>query len=128
MDEGIAVVYLDKLKNADNPGVILAKFYCELFNIKLTPQIISMFNKFNKVYGRNIVYATVLDLTDVADLTFDRIYGLISHICKKKLDISTSGIYKPLDKLVEENKRKVNRIKEMLNKKPRSPFDDWKFI
>lgn len=122
--ENIANYYLEQLKNNVDPAITLAKFYWELFSKSPESKDIVMFKKLVRVYGRDDVYMSILDLTSVKDLNLDSPYGIFNYICKSKVEKRLKGVSEPdytLEKRAEELKKELNKRKRI---EIRSPFNE----
>jgi len=113
MPEGLINIYLKKIitDNEPNPGKILAKFFWELFEIAPRTQDIIMFNKLVKLFGREIVFETVVDSYNIDGIDFSKsLYPLFLAIAKRKIgnDTTTSN---DLSEYFKSVKEKVENIK-----------------
>jgi hypothetical protein len=84
--EEISKIYLDELRKASNPGVVLAKMYCELYTISDLGKFIKIFNRLLKLYGRENIFLSILDTYDVTDFKSDNPYALLTYFMKKRLE------------------------------------------
>lgn len=85
--ENSAEFYYEKLVNSTNPGLVLAQFFGNVFNRQISRTDVILFNRLLKIYGRFVVYFTILDLTSMTDLDFSKdLYGIFSYFAKKRLD------------------------------------------
>ncbi len=86
MNENLSEIYLEKLKTEKNTGLVLAKFFCELFDIPLTKEKIILFSKLVKLYSKENLYFSILDCFDIENVNTEKIYPLIVYLCKKRLE------------------------------------------
>lgn len=86
IEENIVDLYYEKLHSTTNPGLVLAQFFGSVFDRTITRSEIILFNRLLKVYGRFIVFFTVLDMSSMNDINFDSLYPLLSYFAKKRLD------------------------------------------
>lgn len=86
--ENSAEFYYERLKKEENPGVILAAFYCSLYDTKVTRSEIIMFNKLVKTYSRFIVFFSILDVTGSYSERPEKPYPLFSAICKRRFELT----------------------------------------
>lgn len=120
MAENIAEFYADQLNIQNNHGVVLAKFFCELFEIPLEVEKIKTFNKLLKIYSKELVYFSIIDCFDIENVRLKNIYPLISYLCKKRLEnklskspnaINLTEQSDALSKKVEKSRHKKLKIK-----------------
>lgn len=127
MTENLIELYYEKLYKDNNPGLVLTKFYCELFTLAFSPQKIITFNKLLKLYSRSTVFFSIVDCYDVKDITHDKIYGLLSYFCKKRMENKLNGVSElPFDltNSVKEINRKIDKLTEGKELKINDPFDE----
>jgi hypothetical protein len=86
VSENSAEFYYEKLVNSTNPGLVLAQFFGNIFDRPISRVEVILFNRLLKVYGRFVVYFSILDLTSMTDLDFNNLYGILSYFAKKRLD------------------------------------------
>jgi hypothetical protein len=84
--EALADIYYDKLKDADNPGLTLARFFCELNDKQVDKDKVILFNRLLKLFGRYTIYFAIMDLYGYEGANLDNIYGLLSYYCKSRLE------------------------------------------
>lgn len=116
MADGIAEVYFDELNKTTNPISVLAKLFGYVFGTKDINY--GMIGKLCNLYGKDILFFSILDCSDVDNLDLNSAFGLISYFAKKRLEkkyISNSSI--DMSKLSEKNG-------ELLNKKRRIKIQD----
>lgn len=120
--EGIAEIYLKALdtEGETDAGLLLAKMYCEILGKNLTTNIIVTFRKLNKIYGRKLVFYSILDLPFFENLDTSNIIMLMHYLCKKKLEKEESKTnLSPIDtKRLQEESEKIRKTRPKL----RSPF------
>lgn len=125
--ENSAEFYYERLKKEDNPGVILAAFYCSLYDTKVTRSEIIMFNKLVKTYSRFMVFFSILDVSGSYPEQPDKPYALFSAICKKRFELthldSTLQSRENLDKYLSKIDEEINQIKKS-RKKLRIPSSE----
>lgn len=83
MEENLAGIYKEKLDKEANKGAILASFYWSAMDLEYNPKDIIMFNKLLKMYGRDAVFISILEIYDMPDVDLTNIYGLLAFFCKK---------------------------------------------
>lgn len=86
ISENLADLYYEKLSDSGNPGVTLAQFYGSVFGLDVSKKEVIMFNRLLKIYGRFLVYFSILDMTTVRDLNTENPFGLLSFFARKRLD------------------------------------------
>jgi hypothetical protein len=85
--ENSAEVYYEKLVKSTNPGLILAQFFGNVFSRSIGKTEVILFNRLLRIYGRFVVYFSILDLTSMKELDFNQdLYGILSYFAKKRLD------------------------------------------
>jgi|ERR1035437_9538118 hypothetical protein len=125
-DEDLIQYFYDKLVNKEsNPGTILTQLYGIVYGFDFSPRLIPFFAKMVKLYGRNTVYMSLLELFDIDNLDHTHIERLIAYIIKRKfhdqqLVSETVDLSSELDKFNKEvkaaGKQKLEEVKD--------PFDD----
>lgn len=117
--EGIAIKYYNQLEEnrEKNGGIILSKMCGDLFGTRHNGTSIKMFNKLVNIYGRSIIYFSLLDLLDVKTLDTSRsLYPIINYLAKKRLEelSKESTTYIDLNKISEEIGKEIRRRKKEL--------------
>lgn len=122
--EGAVEFYYEKLiKEEDKtPGITLAKFFGELFSIPISSKTIVMYNKLVKLYGRKLAFEATLESFE-SGANPENLYGLLSYICKKKIEKDMANRYLSLEELAGNITEKVD-IAQNRKLKIRNPFDD----
>jgi len=117
MEEGIAIKYYELL-NEDSKaryGVILSRMCKELFNTPHSKKTIAMFSKFNRIYGKMLIYFVLLDLLDWTNLDASKgMYPVINYVAKKKIKEMADKGNKTinLNKVSEEIGKEIRRKKK----------------
>lgn len=118
--EALADIYYEKLKDTDNPGLTLARFFCELNDKTIDKDRIILFNKLLKLFCRYTIYFSIMDLFgyEKADLN-GNLYGLLMYYCKSRLEKESknSPQSENLDDFisdVEKQKRAQKKISKTL--------------
>jgi hypothetical protein len=116
MPEGLINIYYKKLiiENDSNPGKVIAKFFWELFEITPRTQDIIMFNKLVKLFGREIVFETVIDSFNISNVDFTKsLYPLYLAIAKRKIETKDANTqYIDLSEYFKLVKEKIESIKK----------------
>lgn len=110
--EGIIFQYKKLVEEATNPGYIITMFYSALFNITTDNSTIGMFSKLVKVYGREVVFYAVLDMTDMENLDHSSIIRLLSYFCKKRISQDPQSKYTDLSKELDRLKVIETKVRE----------------
>lgn len=121
LTENLADYYYEKVTNSTNPGSVLAQFYGNVFDREISRKEIIMFNRLLKLYGRFVVYFTILDMTTVKELKLDEPYGLLSYFARKRLDQKYGIVMiesQNLDKLASGLEDKIEKQKRVKIKIP----------
>lgn len=117
--ENLFDYYLNELKDAKHPGYVLAKMYCEIFEIQFNKMYVSRFSSLVKIYGRDSVFKALINISLNRELNHDNISGLIAFICKKERE------EKPIvNDLTNEILAREELIKAMKPLELRNPFDE----
>lgn len=119
--EGIAIKYYNQLNDnrEKNGGLILSRMCGDLFGTRHDGTSIKMFNKLVNIYGRMIVYFSLLDLIDVKNLdTSKTLYPIINYLAKKRLEEMSkeSTTYIDLNKVSEEIGKEIRRRKKEIKR------------
>lgn len=116
--ENQAEYYYEKLKNAINSGQVLLQFYSEITGREAGRAEIIMINKLIKLFGRFIVYFSIMDLSRYDKLEGE-VYPLLYTICRSRFekvhnDVFT-GAYASLDRQVASLEKEIekNRLKKI---------------
>lgn len=126
MTENLSELFYEKLHKENNPGAVLARFYCEIFNLQWSAQKIITFNKLLKVYNRDTIFFAILDCYDMPNVTHDNIYGLLAYFCKKRMEKKIHEDLMPSIDLTN-SVREIERTLEKLSKKDlkiNEPFNE----
>lgn len=86
LNENTSEFYYERLTSSTNPGLVLAQFYGNTFSREITKSEIIIFNKLLRLYGRFVVYFSILDMSSMSDINFENIFPLLSFFCKKRLE------------------------------------------
>lgn len=125
MDESIAEFYYEQLKSTTNPVGTLVAMYKSLFNIeKVDTPVYASFAKLCRIYGRELIYFSLLDCADMDNINFETGIGrLISYFAKKRLEntvnFNVSVDLTSLVKEFEKNEGKKRKIKISID-----PFEE----
>lgn len=122
--ENSAEFYYEKLKDNANPGAVLAALYCTLYGSDVTRSEIIMFNKLIKVFGRFIVFFSVIDMAGSYPDSVDNPYSLLYTICKRKFEAThVNGNLQsrePLNKFLSNLDREIENMNLKRSKLPTS--------
>jgi hypothetical protein len=123
--ENLAEYYFEKLPQDTNPGLLLAKFFCQVMETIVSKSEIIMFNRLVRLYGRTIPYFAILDVGGMDNVNMDNPFPLLAYFCKKRIEQKNpeayNGAYNNLDAKIErlqgqiaaqENRKKL-KIKEL---------------
>lgn len=121
MEEGIAIKYYNLLNDnkEKNGGILLSRMCGDLFFTSHDSTSIKMFNKLVNIYGRMIIYFSLLDLLDVRTLdTSKTLYPIINYLAKKRLEEMNkeSTTYIDLNKVSEEIGKEIRRRKREIKR------------
>ncbi|KKM19645.1 hypothetical protein LCGC14_1653520 [marine sediment metagenome] len=115
--ENLIDLYYEKLHKTKNPGNLISRFYWELFSIPPNRTNIIMFNKFIKLYGRNLVFFSTVDLFYIDKLDHTNLYGIFRYLINKRLErrYGKSNVNIPID-LTRSIKKMQKDIKKLKKK------------
>lgn len=88
MAENIAEHFLGQLETSTNPGATLSQFYISIAEIPYNNRLIPTMNKLVTIYGRRRVFYAILSIANSNLEDPYKVFGLLSHICKKSLEES----------------------------------------
>lgn len=112
--------YYEKLKDSEKPGTVIAAFYCSLYNVPTSKQLVFMCNKLLSVFGRFTVFFALIDMAGSYP-TVENAYPLWYTICKRKFEAahgdvfsrsheSLDGFLSSLDKELAQLKRRKKEL------------------
>lgn len=116
MEESLSEIYLDKLNKSENPIKVLVEFYKAIFELdNIDSNLYKIFARLYKIYGKEILFFSILDCSDIEEINFSSITRLISYFAKKRLqakyDYSSMNYLDPLASKVLSELSKKRRIK-----------------
>jgi hypothetical protein len=119
--ESIVDKYLQLLEESTDKGLVLSRMFSEITGMPNTTQSIVSFRKLNKIYGSKRLLNAVLDVVLSENANLDKIYGLLSYLCKKQLSKETSNVI-----LLDNNTAKMEKYLSHGNRKleVKSPFNE----
>lgn len=123
--ENLSEIYLNKLKEDQDPGLTLTKFYWALFNLDANVKDIPLFRKLVRIYGRDSVFMSLVEAGSMKNITLDSIYGLLRYLCNERVAQKLEAIpnnSENLSKRVEELILSMEKKKRKL--KIPDPFDE----
>lgn len=122
ISENLSDLYYEKLTTQNNPGVVLAQFYGQVFGVEVSRNDFIMFNRLLNLYGRFIVFFTILDMTSVKDLNLsDSPYQLLSYFAKRRLEQKYGVVViegQDLNKMASTLESKIEKQKKAKLKLP----------
>jgi hypothetical protein len=120
--ENSADFYYEKLTKSLTPGSVVAALYCSTYSKEVGRSEIIMFNKLIKMFGRNIVFFSVIDMAGSMPEPPDEPYPYIYAICKRRFELahgeSTTQSREPLDKFINDINRQIEKVKSKKLKIP----------
>lgn len=125
MADNLAELYLERLNSEGNSGLVLAKFYCELFGLPLEKSKIIMFNKLVKLYSKDNLFFSILDCYDVENLNPEKIYPLLVYMCKKRIENKNNKL-SFIPNLSDKSETILNKIEKVkrLHIVVKNPFEE----
>lgn len=122
MSDSLAEFYYEKITTSDNPIPHLVNFMKSLLDIEDSTPLYPMIARLYKIYGKEVVFFSLLDCVDVPNLNKEKMYGLIAFFCKKRLENKfTKNSARDLTKFSEEVLKQMGKNTRT---KPRNPFGD----
>jgi hypothetical protein len=104
--ENMLKKYQDELNTTTNPASVLARFYCESLHQTNSVELIKMFNRLVKMYGRQVSFNSILSLYDMSSVVdYTNIYPLLAYFCKKELNKQESTSVNLSDYIAEREKQ-----------------------
>lgn len=112
--------YYNQLAKSDNPGVVLATFYCEQYNKKFTRSEVIMFNRLLRMFNRFLVFFATVDAIGSNPNGMENPYPYIFRICKTRFESSyqDSSIHarESLDKYLQKLDGEIEEFRKIKNK------------
>jgi hypothetical protein len=121
--EGYIFQYKKLMEDTPSPGYFITMFYSVIFNVTTDQKTIGMFSNLVKIYGREVVFYSVLDLVDMENLDHSNIVRLLSFFCKKRISQNSESKYVDLSKELIKLKNIENKVREK-PLKIKNPFED----
>ena len=120
--EASSEYYYKQLAKVDNPGVIIAEFYCNFYGITKTRSEIMMFNRLLKVFSRFTVFSAVMDLIGSKHERMQDPYPYLFEICQRRFELahldsslqareSLTKYLANIDEQLEELKKNKKKLK-----------------
>jgi hypothetical protein len=120
--ENSSEFYYEKLKSSDSPGQILTAMYSTLYDIAPSRKEIIMCNKLVKVFGRFLVFFSILDMAGSYPVQPENPFPLLYTICKRKFESAhtdaTMQSRQSLDSYIQNNRKEIERVKRQKAKIP----------
>ena len=99
--ENLLEYYYEKLVKSTNPGIVITRFYREMFAVTTSKKEIIMFNQLIRIYGRFIVFFAVLDVDKVIkDGNYSNVRGLLHTLCKNRFEKAHPNTNSPTTKIL----------------------------
>lgn len=115
MVENLSDKYWNQLHKTTEPMRVLHSFYMELFNRDHNRKDVAMFNKLLRIYNREEIFYTVLDIYDMKKPNLSSPYPLFATIIKNRMKKERGGNNLASSRdLTADIRRKQKRIKEQL--------------
>ena len=114
MKEPLADFYYEKIKSTDNPIPLFVGFIKALFGIDDVTSLYSQIPKLYKIYGVETLFFSLLDCADMENLNTEKMYGIISYFCKKRLEKKfSSNIARDLTKFSQDTLEKASKVRRV---------------
>jgi hypothetical protein len=114
--ENLAEFYFRDLYTTNTPVRNLTGFLCSVLNKKAERGDYSRIGRLVKMYGREAVFFTILDVYDFAEKVDENYYPLLVSMCKKRLkrkyDQQIRPEYQDFDSLLKSLERKRKKIEK----------------
>jgi hypothetical protein len=116
MTENLIDTYYDVVMTEPNPGSNITKFYCSLFEQKFDVKLLKMFSKLVKIYGREIVFSSVIDMFYMDDVNLGNIFPLVRYFCNKKsnANLNTNRQVKDLSVILNDIIDRVSKVESFV--------------
>ncbi len=122
MVENLSDKYWNQLHKSQEPMRVLHSFYMELFDKEFSRKDVALFNKLLRIYGREEIFYTILDIHDMKKPNLYSPYNLFAAIIKNRLKkkrgvdslLSSKDLTADLrkkSKAIEEQKRIKDTLK-----------------
>ncbi len=119
MVENLSDKYWNQLHKSSEPMRVLHSFYMELFQKEYSRKDVRMFNKLLRIYGREEIFYTILDVYDMRKPDLYNPYPLFATIIKnrikKKRGSEGLASSKDLTGEIRKKRKAVEKQKEILN-------------
>ncbi len=113
MVENLSDKYWNQLHKTSEPMRVLHSFYMELFNRDHNRKDVAMFNKLLRIYNREEIFYTVLDIYDMKKPNLSSPYPLFATIIKNRMKKERGGNSLASSRdLTSDIRRKQKRIEE----------------
>ena len=113
--EGIIEYYQGLLVEAESPGDLLAKMFCEVHGVSNCVPTIITFKKLVKLYGRTRVFMAIVETTSIPDFNPATPYGIIDYICKNRLFKQIDTVTQSID---------LSDVRKRMTRRPIKTFDN----
>ena len=113
MVENLSDKYWNQLHKTSEPMRVLHSFYMELFNRDHNRKDVAMFNKLLRIYNREEIFYTLLDIYDMKKPNLSSPYPLFATIIKNRMKKERGGNSLASSRdLTSDIRRKQKRIEE----------------
>ena len=115
MVENLSDKYWNQLHKPSEPMRVLHSFYMELFDRPHNRKDVAMFNKLLRIYNREAIFYTILDIYDMRKPNLSNPYSLFATIIKNRMkkERGTDNMASSKD-LTADLRRKRKRIEKQL--------------
>ena len=116
MDDSLAEYYYEKINKTENIIGEMVNFYKSLFNIdeNLYTSVYQTFGRLIKIYGKDVIYFSLLDASDINNIDFNGIGKLLSYLAKKRLaEKFIFNAIPSLDRLAEKNMKELEKERKL---------------
>lgn len=114
--ENIVDKYYAQLYDVKYPGTFLANMHAELSDTSATRDVIIMFNKFVKIYGRTRVFFAIIDVTGQLGVDFRKnLYGYYRAVLSNKFkreDGEGDASLDNLEDLIDSTEKTIQTVKK----------------
>lgn len=123
MEEGFVLNFKNMIFNSEKPATVLYEFYLTLYEVQKDLNTLKAITRLTNLYGREIVFKSILLLETVQNLNHTNIYPLLRYMCNKLIEPSDAT--KPVS--LEDYRDNMQKLADRGRKsgwKVRSPFDE----
>jgi hypothetical protein len=113
--DSLAEHFYEQLYKDENPASILTTFYCTSMEIERTEGLAKIFGKLTRMYGKEAVFASVINVYDMGTEIKGNPYRILAFFAKKNM-LSDKSVDSPsLTDTINENKLRIQELERNKN-------------